>query len=114
MSGDAVGWGVLIRNLYYMHCNIGIAISEGIIIVYEVKHLIITSHLEVLGLRFAGYPSHCGLYWNEISDTLPKQEAIQNMPAISSNHFLLYHVMRCIQFLNSLCIKILTKITLRY
>ena len=33
-------------------------------------------------------PSHCGLYWNEISDKLAKQGAMKNMSEISSNNIL--------------------------
>ena len=33
--------------------------------------------------------SHCGLYWNEISDKLAKQSAMKNMSEISYNNLLL-------------------------
>ena len=33
--------------------------------------------------------SHCGLYWNEISDKLAKQGAMKNMSEISPNNLLL-------------------------
>ena len=44
----------------------------------------------VLGLSFVGYrTSHCGLYWNEISDKLAKQGAMKNMSEIPSSNLLL-------------------------
>ena len=39
--------------------------------------------------EFYWVPSHCGLYWNEISDKLAKQGAMKNMFEISSNNLLL-------------------------
>ena len=36
-----------------------------------------------------GVLSHCGLYWNEISDKLPKQGAMKNMSEIPSSNLLL-------------------------
>ena len=36
----------------------------------------------VVCLFFGGVPSHCGLYWNEISDKLAKQGAMKNMSDI--------------------------------
>ena len=44
-----------------------------------------TSH----NIEFCWVPSHCGLYWNEISDKLAKQGAMKNMSEISSNNLLL-------------------------
>ena len=45
-----------------------------------------------IGIEFCWIPSHCGLYWNEISDKLPKQVAMKNMSEISYNNLqLLYH-----------------------
>ena len=41
------------------------------------------------GIEFCWVPSHCGLYWNEISDKLAKQGAMKNMSEISSNNLLL-------------------------
>ena len=44
------------------------------------------------GIEFCWVPSHCGLYWNEISDKLAKQGAMKNMSGISySNVQLSYH-----------------------
>ena len=41
------------------------------------------------GVEFCWVPSHCGLYWNEISDKLAKQGAMKNMSEVSSNNLLL-------------------------
>ena len=42
-----------------------------------------------IGIEFCWLPSHCGLYWNEISDKLAKQGVIKNMSEITSNNLLL-------------------------
>ena len=42
-----------------------------------------------IGIEFCWVPSHCGLYWNEISDKLAKQGAMKNMSEISFNNLLL-------------------------
>ena len=42
-------------------------------IVYEVKYLIRCIMSRGIGIAFCLVPSHCGLYWNEISDKLAKQ-----------------------------------------
>ena len=42
-----------------------------------------------IGIEFCWVPSHCGRYWNEISDKLAKQSAMKNMSEISSNNLLL-------------------------
>ena len=41
-------------------------------IVYEVKYLIHYIMSRGTGIEFCWVPSHCGLYWNEISDKLAK------------------------------------------
>ena len=41
--------------------------------VYKVKYLILC--IMSKGTEFSWVPSHCGLYWNEISDTLATQGA---------------------------------------
>ena len=41
------------------------------------------------GIEFCWVPSHCGLYWNEISDKLAKQGAMKRLSEISSNNLLL-------------------------
>ena len=33
----------------------------------------------IIIIIFWGVPSHCGLYWNEVSDKLAKQAAMKNM-----------------------------------
>ena len=42
-----------------------------------------------IGIEFCWVPSHCGLYWNEISDKLAKQGVMKNMSEVSSNNLLL-------------------------
>ena len=42
-----------------------------------------------IGIEFCWVPSHCGLYWNEISDKLVKQGAMKNISETSSNNLLL-------------------------
>ena len=58
-------------------------------IFYEVKYLIHCIMYNGIGTEFCWVPSHCGLYWNEISDNLAKQGAIKSMSEISSNNLLL-------------------------
>ena len=41
------------------------------------------------GIELCWVPSHCGLYWNEISDKLAKQDAMKNMSQMSYNNLLL-------------------------
>ena len=36
----------------------------------------------VIGIEFCWVPSHCGLYWNKISDKLAKQGEVKNMSEI--------------------------------
>ena len=58
-------------------------------IFYEVKYLIHCIMYKGIGIEFCWVPSHCGLYWNEISDKLAKQGAMKNMSEVSSNNLLL-------------------------
>ena len=58
-------------------------------IFYEVKYLIICIMYKGIGIEFCWVPSHCGLYWNEISDKLAKQGTMKNMSEIPSNNLLL-------------------------
>ena len=60
-----------------------------IIIYYEVKYLIHCVMYKGIGIEFCWVPSHCGLYWNEISDKLAKQGAMKNRSEVSSNNLLL-------------------------
>ena len=46
-------------------------------ILYEVKYLIQCIIYRGIGIEFCWVPSHCGLYWNEISDKLVKQGAMK-------------------------------------
>ena len=55
----------------------------------EVKYLIHCIVYKGIGIEFCWVPSHCGLYWNEISDKLAKQGAMKNISEISSNDLLL-------------------------
>ena len=48
-------------------------------IVYEIKYLIHCIMSRGIGIEFCWIPSHCGLYWNEISDKLSKQVAVKNI-----------------------------------
>ena len=58
-------------------------------IFHEVKYLIHCIMYKDIGIEFCWVPSHCGLYWNEISDKLAKQGAMKNMPEKSFNNLLL-------------------------
>ena len=58
-------------------------------IFYEVKYLIHCIMYKGIGIEFCWVPSHCGLYWNEISDKLAKQAAMRNMSEISYNNNLI-------------------------
>ena len=58
-------------------------------IFYEVKYLIHFIMCKGIGIEFCWVPSHCGLYWNEISDKLAKEVAMKNMSEIPSNNLLL-------------------------
>ena len=42
-----------------------------------------------IGIAFCWVPSHCGFYWNEVSDKLAKQGAMKNMSEISYSNLLL-------------------------
>ena len=42
-----------------------------------------------IGIEFCWVPSHCGLYWNEVSDKLAKQGAMKNMSETSYGNLLL-------------------------
>ena len=42
-----------------------------------------------IGTEFCWVPSHCGLYWNEVSNKLAKQGAMENMSEQSYNNLLL-------------------------
>ena len=57
------------------------------------KYLIHCIMYKGIGIEFLGVPSHCGLYWNEISDKLAKQDAMKNMSEISNNLLLSSHEM---------------------
>ena len=42
-----------------------------------------------IGTELRWVPSHCGLYWNEVSDKLAKQGAMKNMSETSYSSLLL-------------------------
>ncbi len=58
-------------------------------ILYEVKYLIHCIMYRGIGIEFCWVPSHCGLYWNEVSDKLAKQGAMKNMSETSYSNLLL-------------------------
>ena len=58
-------------------------------ILYEVKYLIHCIMYKGIGIEFCLLLSHCGLYWNEISDKLAKQCAMKNMSETPYNNLLL-------------------------
>ena len=58
---------------------------------YEVKHLIHCIMSRGIGIEFCLVPSHCGLYWNEISEKLAKQGPNKNMFEIYNNLLLSSH-----------------------
>ena len=80
-------------------------------IFYELKYLIHCIMYKRIGIEFfclfvCWVPSHCGLYWNEISDKLAKQGAMKNRSEISSYYS---HLMRLIHYLRRLYINKLRK-----
>ena len=42
-----------------------------------------------IGIEFCWVLSHCGLYWNEVSDKLAKQDAMKDMSETSYSNLLL-------------------------
>ena len=50
-------------------------------IICEIKHLIHCISSSGVGINFCWVPSHCGLYWNEVSDKLAKDGASNNANA---------------------------------
>ena len=57
-------------------------------LVYEGKHLIYCIVSRSIRIEFCWIPSHCGFYWNELSDELAKQGAVKKI-VISYNNLLL-------------------------
>ena len=62
-------------------------------IVYEVNYMIHYIIYKGIGVKFCWVPSHCGFYWNEISDKLAKQGATKNMSAISCTNHEMYSIL---------------------
>ena len=58
-------------------------------ILYKVKYLIHCIMYRGIGTEFCWVPSHCSLYWNEISDKLAKHSAMKNMSETSFSNLLL-------------------------
>ena len=56
---------------------------------YAVKYLIHCIMYRAIGIEFCWVPSHCCLYWNEISVKLAKQDVMKIMSEISYNILLL-------------------------
>ena len=55
-------------------------------IVFEIKFLIHCLRHKGIGIDFCWIPSHCGLYWNDLVDSLAKQGALEcNSEAVLSN-----------------------------
>ena len=83
-------------------------------ILYEVKYLIHCIMYRGIETELRWVPSHCGLYWNEVSDKLAKQGAMKNMSETSYSNLLRVCLMRLFQYLRRMCIKIKIKVNLRY
>ena len=58
-------------------------------IFYEAKYLTHCIMYRGIETELRWVPSHCGLYWNEVSDKLAKQGAMKTMSEISYNNLLL-------------------------
>ena len=58
-------------------------------ILYEGKYLTHCIMYKGIGIEFCWVPSHCGLYWNEVSDTLAKKGTVKNMSETSYSNLLL-------------------------
>ena len=71
-------------------------------------------HIIGIGVELCWVPSHCGLYWNELSDKLGKQGAMKFMSAIACIKLLLSHHEIYSILEKAVYIKISTKINLGY
>ena len=104
---------VLTQNQLYMNLkNWDCKMKEDIL--YEVKYLIHCIMYRGIETELRWVPSHCGLYWNEVSDKLAKQGAMKNMSETSYSNLLRVCLMRLFQYLRRMCIKIKIKVNLRY
>ena len=56
---------------------------------YELKYLMHCIMYRGIGIELCWVPSHCGLYWNEVSDKLAKQGAVKNMSETAYGNLLL-------------------------
>ena len=81
-------------------------------IVYEIKYLIYCIRSRGIWIEFYWVPSHCGLYWNEISNKLAKQVAMKNMSEIYTITYN-FCIMKLRQYLKRLCIKNFKKVHLQ-
>ena len=77
-------------------------------IFYEEKYLIHCIMYRGIGIEFCWVPSHCGHYWNEISQKVAKQGATKKMSEISSSNLYSRH-MRLLKYLRRLRIKQIEK-----
>ena len=70
-----------------------------------------------IGAEFCWVRSHCGLYWNGVSDKLTKQGAMKNMSELSYYYqYLLLspYETASVQYLKRLCIKNLNKVNTQH
>ena len=82
-------------------------------IFYEVKYLIHCIMYRGIGIEFCWVPSHCGLYWNKVSNKLAKQGAMKNMSERSQSNLLLSSH-EIISILEKNVCKQLKKVSLQY
>ena len=82
-------------------------------IFYEVKYLIHCIMYRGIGIEFCWVPSHCGLYWNEVSNKLAEQGAMKNMSERSQSNLLLSSH-EIISILEKNVCKQLKKVNLQY
>ena len=82
-------------------------------IFYEVKYLIHCIMYRGIGIEFCWVPSHCGLYWNKVSNKLAKQGAMKNMSERSQSNLLLSSH-EIISILEKNVCKQLKKVNLQY
>ena len=81
-------------------------------IVYKVKYLIHCIISRGIGIEFCWVPTHCALYWNEISDKLVKLGAVKNVLKYTITCY--FSLMTILQYLKRPCIKNLKKVNLLY
>ena len=77
-------------------------------IFYEIKYLIHCIMYRDIGIAFCWVPSHCGHYWNEISEKLAKQGAMKKCLKYHPITYYSRH-MRLLKYLRRLRIKQIEK-----